>query len=44
MANNHTVRQPTVIKTIIAPISSETKTQIAAAVQEFVNKIKDKHL
>lgn len=44
MANNHIVRQPTVIKNIIAPISSQATTQIASAVQEIVNRIKAKHL
>ena len=44
MANNHIVRQPTVIKNLIAPISSEVKTQIASAVQEIVDRIKAKHL
>jgi hypothetical protein len=37
-------RPTTVIKNIVAPISSSEKTQIATAVQEFVNRIKTKHL
>jgi DNA-binding cell septation regulator SpoVG len=44
MANNSTVRKANVIKNIVGPISESTKTQIAAAVQEVVNRIKDKHL
>ncbi len=44
MANNITVRKPNVIKNIIGPISESTKTQIAAAVQEIINRIRDKHL
>jgi hypothetical protein len=44
MASNYTVRQPNVIKNIIAPVSATTKTKIASAVQEFINRIKDKHL
>ena len=40
-----TVERPTtVIKNIVAPISSAEKTQSAAAVQEIVNRIKAKHL
>jgi hypothetical protein len=44
MANNQTFRPTTVIKKLIVPVSSEKKVQIAAAVQEFVNRIKAKHL
>jgi hypothetical protein len=44
MANTRVERPATVIKEIIAPISSVEKTQIASAVQEFVNRIKSKHL
>jgi len=44
MANNQTFRPATVVKEIIAPVSSAKKIQIAAAIQEFVNRIKDKHL
>jgi hypothetical protein len=44
MANTRIERPTTVIKALIAPIQSETKTKIATAVQEFVNRIKNKHL
>jgi hypothetical protein len=44
MANTRVERPTTVIKEIIAPITSEKKVKIAAAVQEFVNRIKEKHL
>jgi hypothetical protein len=44
MANTRVERPSTVIKEIIAPITSEKKVKIAAAVQEFVNRIKEKHL
>ena len=44
MANTRVERPATVIKEIIAPITSEKKVKIAAAVQEFVNRVKAKHL
>ena len=44
MENIRIERPQTVIKPLINAISSNTKTKIAAAVQEFVNRIKDKHL
>jgi hypothetical protein len=44
MANPRVERPTTVIKNLIAPISSETKIQVSAAVQEIVNRIKAKHL
>jgi hypothetical protein len=44
MPNSMIERPYTVIKPLIVPISSDVKTKIAAAVQEFVNRIKDKHL
>lgn len=44
MANIRVERPNTVVKEIIAPITPTKKAQIAAAVQEFVNRIKAKHL
>jgi hypothetical protein len=44
MANTRVERPATVIKELIAPITSEKKVKIAAAVQEFVNRIKAEHL
>lgn len=44
MASTRIERPTTVIKALIAPIPSNTKVKIATAVQEFVNRIKDKHL
>lgn len=44
MANTRIERPATVIKELIEPITSSKKVQIAAAVQEFVNRIKAKHL
>jgi hypothetical protein len=44
MANNQIQRPTTVIKKLIVPISSEKKVQVASAIQEFVNRIKAKHL
>jgi hypothetical protein len=44
MASTRIERPTTVIKALIAPIPSETKTKIATAVQEVVNRIKNKHL
>ena len=44
MANTRIERPKTVIKELIVPITSEKKVKIAAAVQEFVNRIKEKHL
>jgi hypothetical protein len=37
-------RQPNVIKTDITPLSTELKVKIKSAVEEVVNKIKEKHL
>ncbi len=44
MANTRVERPTTVVKELIAPISSTKKVQIATAVQEIVNRIKNKHL
>jgi hypothetical protein len=44
MANTIVERPMTVIKELVAPITSEKKVKIAAAVQEFVNRVKAKHL
>jgi hypothetical protein len=44
MANTMIERPNTVIKPLIVPISSNAKIKIATAVQEFVNRIKAKHL
>lgn len=44
MANTTNQRPTTVIKTLVAPISSEVKLKVANAVQTIVTKIKDKHL
>jgi hypothetical protein len=44
MANTRIERPATVIKELIAPLTSSKKAQVAAAVQEFVNRIKAKHL
>jgi hypothetical protein len=44
MSSTRIERPTTVIKKLIAPITSEKKVKIAAAVQEFVNRIKEKHL
>ena len=44
MSSTRIERPTTVIKKLIAPIASEKKVKIAAAVQEFVNRIKEKHL
>lgn len=42
---NTTIQRPTtVIKTLVAPISSEVKSKVAAAIETIVTKIKDKHL
>jgi hypothetical protein len=38
------VREPQVIKPVIAPISSDIKVKIADAFQSAVNAIKEKHL
>lgn len=44
MANTRVERPTTVIKEIIAPITSEKKVKVAAAIQEFVNRVKAQHL
>jgi hypothetical protein len=44
MSSTRIERPYTVVKKLIAPITSEKKVQVAAAVQEFVNRIKAKHL
>jgi hypothetical protein len=44
MANTRIERPTTVIKELIAPLTSSKKSQVSAAVQEFVNRIKAKHL
>lgn len=44
MATTRIERPTTVIKPLIASIPSNTKIKIATAVQEFVNRIKNKHL
>jgi hypothetical protein len=44
MGNTRVERPATVIKELIAPITSEKKVKIAAAIQELVNRIKAKHL
>ena len=43
--SNTTIQRPTtVIKAIVTPINPTLKTKVAAAIQTFVTKIKDKHL
>jgi hypothetical protein len=37
-------RPNTVIKATIAPITTEIKTKVASAFQNFISKIKEKHL
>lgn len=37
-------RPDTVIKPVIAPLSTDIKTKISTAFQEVVTKIKEKHL
>lgn len=44
MATTRIERPTTVIKPLIAAIPTNTKVKIATAVQEFVNRVKDKHL
>jgi hypothetical protein len=44
MANTTTERPTTVIKPVIVALNSELKTKVALAIQEFVTKVKDKHL
>ena len=44
MANTRIQRPNTVIKPLIVPVSSNTKIKVATAIQEFVNRVKDKHL
>jgi hypothetical protein len=45
MANNVRVERPAqTIKSIISPLTTETKVKVAAAFQLIVNKIKEKHL
>jgi hypothetical protein len=45
MANNVRVERPAnTIKSIISPLTVDTKVKIAAAFQLIVNKIKEKHL
>lgn len=44
MANTRVERPTTVVRELIAPITTPKKAQVAAAVQEFVNRIKAKHL
>ena len=44
MASTRIERPTTVIKALIAPIPSNTKVKIATAVQDFVTRIKNKHL
>ena len=44
MANTRVERPTTVIKELIEPITSEKRVKSAAAVQEIVNRIKEKHL
>ena len=43
--NKKRVERPdNVIKRIVSPLTSDTKTKISAAIQVVVNKIKEKHL
>ena len=45
MAVREKIHRPAqIIKTIVAPLSSDVKTKIAIAFQEVVTKIKEKHL
>ena len=44
MAYNKIERPATVIKSTIAPITTELKTKISTAFQVVINKIKEKHL
>jgi hypothetical protein len=45
MANNVRVERPAnTLKSIISPLTVDTKVKIAAAFQLIVNKIKEKHL
>jgi len=42
--NNRVERPATTIKSIVNPLTVDTKVKIAAAFQLIVNKIKEKHL
>lgn len=44
MIINKIERPLTVIKVVVAPITSELKTKVSTAIQSVVNKIKEKHL
>jgi hypothetical protein len=44
MQVNKIERPQTVIKVLIVPIANELKTKTSAAIQTFVNKVKEKHL
>jgi len=44
MANNVIKRPNTVIKSELAPLTTELKVKVKDAVQMVVNKIKEKHL
>jgi hypothetical protein len=41
---NRIERPQTVIKVIVAPITTELKVKLSTTIQTFVNKVKDKHL
>lgn len=44
MSNKKIERPTTVIKSTIAPITTELKVKISSAFQVVINKIKEKHL
>ena len=44
MSNIKSKRPDTVIKSTITPISNEVKVKVANAFQNFISKIKEKHL
>jgi hypothetical protein len=45
MATKERIERPLqTIKTVIAPVSADVKIKLVNAIQEVVNKIKEKHL
>lgn len=44
MIINKIERPQAIIKVLVVPITSELKTKTSAALQAFVNKVKEKHL
>lgn len=45
MSNNTRIERPAqTIKSIVSPLTTETKVKVVAAFQLIVNKIKEKHL